>query len=145
MEESGNSALRIVGGVIITVLVITLAFGIYMTAKSTSSAGVEQINRLAGQMSESMYTQYEGVEITGSEVRNVLTQFKDDDVIVEVVIGSSTVDYGKNQTGVIADASKRNVGGAANPAYIAPNAKFLGSLERDANTDGITKLVFTKQ
>lgn len=140
MEESGNSALRIAGGVIITVLVITLAFGIYTLAKGTSTSAKQQINRLSGQMSESIYTQYEGVEVSGSEVINIIKQFDKDDVVVEVVIGSATADYGGTSTGTISDATNRS---SAN--YINPNSMFLGSIVRSADTDAIQKLVFTKQ
>ena len=108
MEESGNSALRIAGGVIITVLVITLAFGIYTLAKGTSTSAKQQINRLSGQMSESIYTQYEGVEVSGSEVINIIKQFDKDDVVVEVVIGTATADYGGTSTGTISDATDRS-------------------------------------
>lgn len=140
MEESGNSALRIAGGVIITVLVITLAFGIYTLAKGTSTSAKQQINRLSGQMSESIYTQYEGVEVSGSEVINIIKQFDKDDVVVEVVIGSATADYGGTSTGTISDATDRS-----SSNYINPNSMFLGSIVRSADTDAIQKLVFTKQ
>lgn len=140
MEESGNSALRIAGGVIITVLVITLAFGIYTVAKGTSSSATQQINRLSGQMSESMYTQYEGVQITGSEVINIIKQFDKDDIIVEVVIGTSTADYGNGSGGTLTDATDRS-----SSNYINHNSMFLGSIERDADTDAIKKIIFTKQ
>lgn len=141
MEESGNSALRIAGGVIITVLVITLAFGIYTLAKGTSTSAKQQINRLSGQMSESIYTQYEGVEVSGSEVINIIKQFDKDDVVVEVVIGSATADYGGSSgTGTLSDATDRS-----STNYINPNSMFLGSIERSDDTDAIQKLVFTKQ
>lgn len=140
MEESGNSALRIAGGVIITVLVITLAFSIYMLARSTNSSATKQINKLSSQMAESEYTQYEGIEVTGSEVVNVIKQFQKDDVIIEVVVGGSTADYGEGQAGTLSDASDRT-----SSNYINPNSMFLGSIERDANTDAIKKLIFTKQ
>ena len=140
MEESGNSALRIAGGVIITVLVITLAFGIYTLAKGTSTSAKQQINRLSGQMSESIYTQYEGVEVSGSEVINIIKQFDKDDVVVEVVIGTATADYGGASTGTISDATDRS-----SSNYINPNSMFLGSIVRSTDTDAIQKLVFTKQ
>ena len=140
MEESGNSALRIAMGVIITVLVCTMGFGLYMLSKSTTSSAQRQVNKLSNQMAESEYTQYEGVEVTGTEVVNVIKQFQKDDVIIEVVVSGSTQDYGVDQTGTISDATDRT---SAN--YINPNSMFLGSIERDPNTDAILKLIFTKQ
>ena len=76
MEESGNSALRIAMGVIITVFVCTMGFGLYMLSKSTTSSAQKQVNKLSNQMAESEYTQYEGVEVTGTEVVNVIKQFQ---------------------------------------------------------------------
>jgi hypothetical protein len=106
-------------------------------------------------MSESQYTMYDGMEIRGSEVVNVLRKFKDEyiGVCVKTKKNSSGTWYIYNVTlsggndaeiGAESDKSISNTMDETSDEYVNPNGVFIGSIARDKN-GRIAALIFEQK
>lgn len=137
-------------GVIISCIIISLGFYIAREAKDTAATGAGQINMLNAEFSENSKTIYEGTEVSGSEVLNVIRKFQGEvtGVLVETKKNKSyygysfdeaTGDIGKESTVDYLTAKKET-----SSNYINPNGRFLGSVIRDINGT-ITGLKFVQQ
>lgn len=148
--ENSLKGLMLAAGIIITCIIISLGFYIAREARDTASSGTGQINQLQAEFSDTSKTMYDGTEVSGSEVVNVIRKFSDDTMGVKVVTSKTSVYYGYNFTendgtlGEKANASYKNAQDATNQNYINPTGRFAGSVVRDAN-GVITGLVFTQQ
>lgn len=145
MEENTSRPLIIAAGLILAMLIIALAFGIYNTSKDTANDAVGQITNLSTTLSESEFTQWDGQTVTGSQVVSILKQFRNETVCIVVNNGNGAVAYIQNATltGAGADISRATT--RTDTAYISPSASFDCVINRDANTDAIIGLTFTKR
>ena len=106
------------------------------------------------EMSESEFTMYDGMEVRGSEVVNVLNKYKNDYIGIQVKTKKNTAGdwYIYNvsiASGVatIGTASTNNISDTMNETlneYVNPNGSFMGSLVRDANGT-VAALIFNQQ
>lgn len=151
MNDTVPGFVVFIGGLVIAALIVSVGFFIYNNQKETSDVVVEQTNRINNQLQEAEWTQYNGTEITGSEVVNVIKRLQDTDTFVSVDNGNGEVFYiysdaslntrltNDEQAAKIKEAKKRG-----STAYINPSTKFYGQVERDANTEGILGIKFVK-
>jgi len=140
-----------IGGLVIAALIVSAGFYIYNNQKETSDVVVEQTNRINNQLQEAEWTQYNGTEITGSEVFNVIKRMQDTDTYVSVDNGNGEVFYifsdasltnrysNTDQSKLLKAAKKRG-----DAAYINPSTRFYGEVMRDDVTEGILGIKFTK-
>ncbi|MDI9483331.1 MAG: hypothetical protein QM315_09120, partial [Bacillota bacterium] len=76
--ENSLKAIIIGAGVVITMIVVSIGFLLMRSGQSTAQNAINRLDQISSEMSESQYTMYDGMEIRGSEVVNVLRKFKDE-------------------------------------------------------------------
>lgn len=161
MEENTSRPLIIAAGLILAMLIIALAFGIYNTSKDTANDAVSQITNLSTTLAESEFTQWEGQTVTGSQVVSLIKQFQTDTCAVVVdnngAVAGGVTNYGyvltsgfTTTTGTLTNARSTSTVAMATDktnsgAYVTPSASFTCTVIRDANTEAIVGLYFTKQ
>ncbi len=139
--ENSLKAIIIGAGVVITMIVVSIGFLLMRQGQSTAQASIHKLDQLSAEMSESQYTMYDSMEISGNEVVNVLKKFKDEYIGICVETKKSStwyiynVDF-DNGVGDIETESTENISDALderNNQYINPNGTFLGQVIRDEN------------
>lgn len=137
--ENSLKGLILAAGVIITCIVIGLGFYIAREARDTAANGAGQISKLNAEFNESDKIMYDGLEVSGSEVINLVNKFKNNSISIKVATKKTIVSYiyslsqdgnqlGQKSLADIKEAQKIN-----NISYINPNAQFLGEIIRDIN------------
>lgn len=148
--ENSLKGLLLAAGTIITCIVVGLGFYIAREARDTAANGAGQISRLNAEFNESDKIMYDGLEVSGSEVVNVVNKFKNNDLSIKVTTKKGTYYY---NNGLNADGSELKEGSGASikeaqkstsTNYINPNEQFLGSVIRDANNT-IIGISFTQK
>ena len=76
--ENSLKGLMLAAGIIITCIIISLGFYIAREARDTASEGTGQINQLQAEFTDASKTMYDGTEVSGSEVLNVIRKFSDE-------------------------------------------------------------------
>lgn len=156
--ENSLKAVLIGAGVVITLIVVSIGFILMRSGQTTALAAIGKLDQLNVDMTESQYTMYNNMEISGSEVINVIRKFEDEYIGVKVetkkhtvgvwyintvnVTGNVTGDVGKI-TGAATDDISVAIDEKSSK-YVNPNGVFLGKLVRDENGT-IVALVFTQQ
>jgi hypothetical protein len=137
--DNSLKGLILAAGTIITCIVISLGFYISREARDTAASGAGQISKLNAEFNESDKVMYDGLNVSGSEVVNVINKFKNGDIAIQVNTKKCSTYYvnilDDKQT-VINGSSSASVKTAQNSlssVYINPNAQFQGSIIRDVN------------
>lgn len=149
--ENSLKAILIGAGVVITLIVVSIGFMLMRSGQNTAQNAINQLGGINAEMSESQYTIYDGVELRGDEVVNVLRRFKDEYIGIKIitnrdadgtwyinVVGDDGVITGKSS------ASISDTTDETDPKYVNRNGVFTGSLKRDANGT-ITALIFEQK
>ncbi len=145
MGGSLSEGLRTVFAVVLSCLVIGFVFMQWSTVKESGNAALTDSNSTITQMDEAKYTQYDAAVVTGSEVVNVIKLHSNDQIYVGVNNGGGQVNYiYSDATFSAAGANLANARDKTSGQYINPNSKFTGQVVRDATTDAIVGIVFTK-
>ncbi len=140
-----------IGGLVIAALIVSVGFYIYNNQKETSDAVVAQTNRLNAQLQEAEWTQYDGMEVMGSEIVNVIKRMKDSGTYIQVGDASyccpndgSGINYDNTTFSKMLAAAKRRsaTDKPNNASYINPSGLFIGEVKRDENGT-ILGIVFT--
>lgn len=140
--ENSLKGLMLAAGVIITCIVVGLGFFISREARDTASNGAGQISKLNAEFNESDKVMYDGLEVSGSEVINVINKYKNEEVGVNVITKKSDKSYiyridsekGENYLKErILDSSVKEAQNILSDFYINPNAQFMGEVIRDSN------------
>lgn len=133
--ENSLKGLLLAAGTIITCIVIGLGFYIAREARDTANSGAGQINKLNAEFTESDKTMYDGLQVSGSEVVNVISKYKNDDICIKVETKKASAAYVYSDTSLtgksgltLKEAQKIN-----GNFYINPNAQFMGEVLRDDN------------
>ena len=161
MQETGGDVLKILGAVLLALLVIGLAIGIYRHAKTGISDAEDQMTKMTTTMAEGEYTDYEGQIIPGSTVLSLCSQHANDAISMEIVNKGGTVYYNYANATSVSDltgdkdattgvrsgtVSMADLGDRTNTsAYVSPSAKYFVTLTRDTNNSEIVKMTFTQQ
>ncbi|NLM27724.1 MAG: hypothetical protein GX211_06045, partial [Clostridiaceae bacterium] len=88
--ENSLKAIIIGAGVVITMIVVSIGFLLMRSGQSTAQNAINRLDQISSEMSESQYTMYDGMEIRGSEVVNVLRKYKDEYIGIYVKTKKST-------------------------------------------------------
>lgn len=148
--ENSLKGLILAAGTIITCLVIGLGFYIAREAKDTAAGGAGQINKLNAEFSDTGKTMYEGTEVSGSEVLNVIRKFQDEALGIMVKTNKTSTFYVyqfDTSSGELKNKASDSYKAAQNELsnnYINPNGRFEGGVVRDSNGT-ITGLTFTQK
>ena len=140
--------------IIITIVVVAIAcllggllFMIFNAGKESVTGSVNDITKTTVTVEESKFTQYDGAEITGSQVVSAITSLKGENVYVSVDNGKSVSYYlwdatlrTENPTKIKELSNKKNLS-----TYANPSSTFLGEVIRDNDTDAIIGISFVKQ
>lgn len=137
--DNSLKGLILAAGTIITCIVIGLGFYIAREARDTASSGAGQISKLNAEFNESDKVMYDGLDVSGSEVINLINKYRDDNISIKVVTKKTTVYYGKtlaaSETSISGDslASVKDAQKATSNTFINQNAQFSGEVLRDSN------------
>lgn len=137
--DNSLKGLILAAGTIITCIVISLGFYISREARDTAASGAGQISKLNAEFNESDKVMYDGLNVSGSEVVNVINKFKNGDIAIQVNTKKCATYYDNvlddKQTEIIgkSSASVKTAQNSLSSSYINPNAQFLGSIIRDVN------------
>lgn len=147
--ENSLKGLILAAGTVITCIIISLGFYIAREAKDTAASGAGQINKLNAEFAENEKTLYDGTEVSGSEVLNVIRRFQNEACGIYVKTNKCERFYGYEfeltSGNLIAktDNTYKLARMEDNEAYINPNARFMGNVIRDINNT-ITGIGFTQ-
>lgn len=144
--DNSLKGLILAAGTIITCIVISLGFYISREARDTAASGAGQISKLNAEFNESDKVMYDGLNVSGSEVVNVINKFKNGDIAIQVNTKKTSVYYDNVLDDTLSSvvgtssASVKSAQKTSSNAYINPNAQFLGNIIRDVNNTiiGIT-------
>lgn len=143
MGGSLSSGLRTVFAIVLACLVIGFVFMVWSSVKESGNTALTDSNSMVTQMEEAKYTQYDGATVTGSEVVNVIKQHTTDDICIQVQTPAGTYNYVHSDfTLSAAGAPVADTKNKTSAAYISPNAKFTGTVNRDASTQAILGMTF---
>lgn len=148
--ENSLKGLILAAGTIITCIVIGLGFYIAREARDTASGGAGQINKLNAEFSDTGKTMYDGMEVSGSEVLNVIRKFQDEAIGIMVKTNKASTYYVyqfDTTDGELGSKTNQDFKTAQNElseSYINPNGRFEGGVVRDTNGT-ITGLTFTQK
>ena len=148
--ENSLKGLILAAGIIITCIIISLGFYIAREARDTASAGTGQINELQAEFTDAAKTMYDGTEVSGSEVLNVIRKFADESLGILVSTKKNSTYYNYNFDITNGDMGKatannyKNAQDISSEKYINAMARFMGSVVRDANGT-ITGLIFEQE
>lgn len=140
--------------IILTIVVVAIAclvggllFWIYDAGKESVTGSVNDITKTTARVEESKFTQYDGAEITGSQVVSAVTSFKGENIYVSVDNGRAVTYYlwdenftTENPTKIKELSNKKNLS-----TYANPSSSFLGEVIRDRDTEAIVGISFVKQ
>lgn len=145
LKNALGDFVMLIGGLVIAVLIVSFAFIIYNNQKETGNAVIAQSSRINNQLQESEWTQYDGVQITGSEVLNVIKRMKDSGtyVCVDNVYYCTSSDLATPDTPE--EFSKKLKAAKSlsdDTAYIVPSALYDGIVDRTDN-GAIKGITFT--
>lgn len=147
--------LHIIAGIVITLFVIGISFGIVSAVSSNTDKYTTEFDNTTRQILESKYTKYDGAPTSGSIVLNLIkTTYSgatDDPVYIFVKTTSNPagVYYVCDSSGTRLDSSTesglvRNAQKRGNGNYIMPSASFTGQVDRDTN-GAIIGITFTQE
>jgi hypothetical protein len=150
-------------GVVITCVVIGLAFYYSRESKNLSSKASGDLNDLTSEFDDPEKQTFDGMTVTGREVIQQIEKYSTDDtVVIRVIHKNNAVDlYGKtgvkycaDQTALAAgtettiatvDAVTYNRSNTSTSAkYINPSGKFVGSVQRNAD-NVVTMITFMQE
>ncbi|MGN0351686.1 MAG: hypothetical protein ACI4ES_08535 [Roseburia sp.] len=147
--ENSLKGLTLAAGIIITCIIISLGFYVAREARDTAANGTGQINKLQAEFSDTSKTMYDGTEVSGSEVLNVIRKYSEDTFGILVHTNKQSTYYhyqfdtSTGELGKSVNNSYKNAQDVTNSSYINPTGRFEGSVVKDVNGT-IVGLVFNQ-
>ena len=132
MNEASSDVLKIIIGVVLTILVALMAFGFYNKAQDMSKTADEQLAQMDDMLKNGNLDKYDGATVKGSEVISCIQSNKNAVLCVQVVNGGTTTEYGRKSS----DLSQKADGKLAaaknkentSTVYIDPTHDYEGEL-----------------
>lgn len=129
----------IAAGVLLTIIIVGIGFYIARESKSTSNNGMSQLSSMNSDFQNVGITLYDGLEVSGREVKTAITKFKDE-LNSNFTIAVKTLGASANKIYSSASITFPTIDSAD---YINPDAQFLGSVEYNDNKV-IKNITFTQ-
>lgn len=119
MDESVSKGINIGTVVIVALIIISLVVGLVMLGSNFVNQGTEDLESTVSRMSDSKYTAYDQVEVSGSKIGVVIDTFSDDDIaiIVRTTASEAGTNLGGYNYGMILDGYSAGTTTAPNLAY----------------------------
>lgn len=134
--DNSLKGLILAAGVIITCVVIGLGFYISREAKNTSNNGANQLSHMNSEYQDMSLSIYDGLSISGREVKEVIKKSATTTFSVIVKTGD-----GQESKYTSISAALPVLGSTG---YINPDARFLGTIAKDSN-NVLSSITFTQQ
>lgn len=136
-----NKFLIIAGALVLTFMLLSFAFWSGRESRDTATGVAGKISKLNSELTESDKTMYDGMDISGSEVLNVINKFKNEQLGIIVTTKKSTTYYGYILTntdlvyelGSKSSASLKEAKRIDSNTYVNSNAQFASTVLRDRN------------
>lgn len=131
--DSVNRFFLMAAGLIITTGLIIVAFRMADIGTETAGQVMEEYIQFGSKMRESEILQYDGTQVSGSDVRNFLRKYLPDNygnadhqVPVTVITGRGKMEY-QSYTEI------KEINNYSHITYINPKSLFWGTVERNEN------------
>lgn len=170
MDNVPSSAILAIIAIVAACLLGAFIFTTVQSQKEAGNKAVSKVESMNASLDEAQLTQYDQVDVTGSQVVSAIKMLADEHVSIVVENGNpATASDNAVTTTVTKDAAEvaynytlgsdgtlTTVGdaeraealkGAKNkslPSYITPSSKYTGKVFRNAATGAINQVVFTK-
>ena len=131
--EEGTKIMILAASVIVTCMVVGAAFLMEIQARQISQSAVGAISDLQTQYTDYQLSMYDDLEVTGSDVRNLLKRQLGDIETGQVADISIIIKTGKGSYTYIDNTYLSNTKNVSDIRYIKPTATFLGSITRNQN------------
>jgi hypothetical protein len=147
--ENSLKAILMGAGVVITLIVVSIGFLLMRSGQSTAQNAISKLGQVNVEMNESQYTMYDGTEVKGDEVVNLLKRFKEEKIGIQVKTKKNTagkwyIYNGSGDSLIAASGDIKDTMDVTKDEYINLNGKFIGDLKRDTNGT-IIAITFTQQ
>ncbi len=83
-NDNASGALKFAVGLVVTMILIGIIIVAFSFARSHANNAISSTSKDVSQIEESRYTMYDGATVTGAEVLNLITKFKDDNIAINV-------------------------------------------------------------
>lgn len=136
--ENSLKAILIGAGVVITLIVVSIGFLLMRSGQSTAKNAIGKLSQIDSEMSDSEYTMYDDMEVSGSVVVNLLKKYKNEYIGIKVetkknATGTWYINQVSGDTLSSVSTDIANTMDETKIEYINPNGKFKGEVQRDAN------------
>lgn len=130
----------IAAGVLLTIILVGIGFYIARETKNTSNNGMSQLSNMNSNYQDVDVTLYDGLEVSGREVKQTITNFGDKlsstfTISVKTLAASDKKVYSTKTTAYPEISSDD---------YINPDAQFMGSVTYNSNKV-VSGIVFTQE
>lgn len=146
-DEAISKGAIMLGSIIGSIVIVAIIVGIVYLVKGKVNDATEVLIGEADSAIESVYTDYDGDIVKGTEVLSAISKFQNDTIYIAVDNGSGTTTYYYRDqnlaptTNTIANAKQKT----DLTRYINASTDFLGTVNRDPNTNAIIGITFIKQ
>ena len=148
MSETMEKVIWILAGLVVAVIAIGWGNGLFRSNIDTAGEVSQDMEMTNQAMLESSFTQYDATEITGSQLINLIKKYEQEGTKISVVVNNgraeNTYVYTEDLSAPASIRAKDAKDRADLSTYINPSTLFLGEVVRDADTNTITGLKFTK-
>lgn len=131
--DNSLKGLILAAGAVITCMVLSIGFLFARESQAISVTSADKLNRFSSELSESDFTMYDGLEVTGSDVVNFIKKqlggysSAETAPVCIYVKTSKTGNYYANGSVIESIQNFTHVN------YISPLGKFTGKIVRDGN------------
>jgi len=138
LNDSVSPVIMIVIAVVIAAIIATISLMVANLMKERANAVTDQLNQMGDAALESRYTDYIDRELTGTEVKACLKNWKEDAGLTVSVGSTSFINDG---AAVSTSYKEMNIKGKS--SYINPSGKFFGEIIK--SDDGKVTITFTQE
>lgn len=131
-------------GIVLTCIVVSIGFRVSRASITVSSNHSNKLDRLSSDINESDLTMYDGLEVNGSDVVNLIKKLLGDYTSGEKAPVSVQVITSKSDSTYINGVAMENISNFTDNKYISPIAIFDCKVVRNKNKVIVT-LKFTQK
>lgn len=154
MNENVLSFIKWAAGIVVTLAIISIALLVFNMARVSALEGANKIGEMNTEIAESDITIYDGQEVLGSTIVNLIRRFDDDYLGIQVQTGKNrggtwygyncSISSGVASVGSESSSSLSNAIDETNNNYINSYGKFDGKVYRDSN-GSVVAIVFVQK
>ncbi len=142
--DNSLKGLILAAGTVITCIVLSIGFLFARESRALSSAGTEKLNHYSAELSESDLTMYDGLEVAGIDVTNLIKRRLGSYTSSETAPVQIRVKTAKAENTYSNGGAIDSIQNFTHNNYINPLGKFTGKILRDGNK-AITAIQFLQK